>query len=100
MKNEKKSFLMKDIRSMNIGAIVSGVGFLLDLGAAALEWILVKDIIAIIFAVVAVWTFFSVLDAREKDKEKFTYNLLWGTGALAIMLVACAYLGIKLRLGL
>ena len=100
MKNEKKSILMKDLRSMNLGAIVSGVGFLLYIGASALEWILVKDIIAIVFGVIAIWTFFSVLDAREKDKEKFTYNLLWGTGALAIMLGMCAYMGIKLRLGL
>ena len=100
MKNEKKSLLMKELRSMNIGAIVSGVGFLLYLGAAALGWILVKDLVAIVFGIVAVWTFFSVLDARGKDKEKFTYSLLWGTGAVAIMLVACAYLGIKLRLGL
>ena len=100
MKNEKKSFLMKELRSMNIGAVVSGVGFLLYLGAAALEWILVKDLVAIVFGAVAVWTFFSVLDARGKDKEKFTYSLLWGTGALAIMLVVCAYMGIKLRLGL
>ena len=100
MKNEKKDLLMKDIRSMNRGAIVSGVGFLLYMGASALEWILVKDIIAVIFAVIALWTFFSVLDAREKDKEKFSYNLLWGTGALAIMFVICAYFGLRLRLGL
>ena len=63
MKKEKKDILLKDVRSMNIASGVSGVGFLLYMGAAALEWILVKDIIAIVFGAIAVWTFFSVLDA-------------------------------------
>ena len=85
---------------MNKGACVSGVGFLLYLGAAALEWILVKDLIAIVFGAIAIWTFFSVAEARQKDKEAVSYNLLWGSGSLAIMLGACAVLGVKLRLGL
>jgi len=100
MNKEKKNFLMQDVRSMNIASAVSGVGFLLYVGAAALEWILVKDILAVIFGLIAVWTFLSVITAREKDKEAVSLNLLWGTGALAIMLGACAVLGIKLRLGL
>lgn len=100
MKKEKKNILMQDVRSMNIGAGVSGIGFLLYLGAAALGWVLVKDIIAILFGLVAIWTFFSAIDGRQKDKNAVSYNLVWGTGSLAIMLGACAVLGIKLRLGL
>ena len=100
MKDKKKSLLMQDVPSMNKGACVSGVGFALYLGAAALGWVLVKDLIAILFGVVAIWTFFSVAEARQKDKEAVSYNLLWGTGSLALMLGACAVLGIKLRLGL
>ena len=99
MKKENKNIFMQDVRSIRIGSGVSGVGFLLYLGAAALEWILVKDIIAVIFAVIAIITFLSAADLRQKDKEAVSYNLLWGTGSLAIMLGACAVLGIKLRLG-
>ena len=33
----KKSFLLQTVRQMNAGAVVSGLGFLLYLGAAALD---------------------------------------------------------------
>ena len=100
MEDQKKNKQMQDVKSLNRWACVSGVGFLLYLGAAAMEWILVKDLIAIVFGVIAIFTFSCVADARKKDKEAVSYNLLWGTGSLAIMLGACAILGIKLRLGL
>ena len=100
MKNENQGFLLRTGPQINRWTAISGLGFLLYLGAAALEWILVKDIIAVIFAVIAIITFLSAADLRQKDKEAVSYNLLWGTGSLAIMLGACAVLGIKLRLGL
>lgn len=100
MKNEKKGFLLKDVRSMNRASGVCGVGFLLYLGAAMLNLSLIKDIIAVIFALIAVWNFFSVAELRGKDKEAVSYNLLWGAGAMALLLGACAFLGIKVRLGL
>ena len=100
MDDQKKNAQKQDVKSLNKWACISGAGFLLYLGAAAMEWILVKDLIAIVFGGIAIFTFSFVADARKKDKEAVSYNLLWGTGSLAIMLGACAILGIKLRLGL
>ena len=100
MDKKKKSLLFQTQKQMNLGSIASGTGFLLYLGARAMKLEVVAGLIAIAFTVVAAWTFFSVIDGREKDKETFSYNLLWGSGALAIMLGACAVLTIRQWLGL
>ena len=39
-------------------------------------------------------------ESRKRDKAAVSYNLLWGTGALTILLVACAVLSVKVRLGM
>ena len=52
------------------------------------------------FGLIAVWTFLSAAVVRRKDKETVSYNLLWGTGALALLLGGCAVLTVKMRLGL
>lgn len=96
---EKKSLLLQTVKQMNIGVSVAGIGFLLYLGAAALNLEIVKGLIAIVFGVISFYVFFSVAVAREKDKEAITYNLLWGSGALAIMLCGIAFLTIKMWLG-
>lgn len=99
-KNEKKGLLFQTTRQINTGAIASGIGFLLYLAASALGWQTAADIMVIIFAVVAVWTFLSAAARRERDKQAVSYCLLWGTGALALLLAGCAVLTIKLYLGL
>ena len=91
---EKKGFLLQTVRQMNGGAALCGVGFLLYLGASALGWV------TIAFGVVSLYVFISVSEGRRKDKEAVSYNLLWGTGALALLLCGCAVLTIRLRLGL
>ena len=87
MKDTKKEPL--STRQINGGAILSGIGFLLYLAARALGWELAADIICIVFGV-----------GRQKDKELVSYSLLWGTGALALLLGGCAVLTIKIKLGL
>ena len=99
MNGEKRGFLLQDVGQMKRWAAISGVGFLLYLAAAALVP-KAAVVVAAVFGLAAVRTFFSVSDARQKDKESVSYNLLWGTGALALMLVAFAVLEIKLLLGL
>ena len=96
---EKKSLLLQTVKQMNIGAIVSGIGFLLYLGTAAMNLEIVKGLVAIVFGAISLYVFFSVAAAREKDKETFTYSLLWGPGAMAIMLCGIAFLTIKMWLG-
>lgn len=91
----KKHFLLRNVRQMNLGAIVSGTGFLLYLGASALEWAAAANILALIFAPVSLYVFASVAAGRQRDKEMVSYNLLWGQGALTILLCMCAALTIR-----
>ena len=96
----KKGFLLQNVRQMNLGAIVSGIGFLLYLGARALEWGAAADILALIFALVSLYVFASVAAGRQRDKEAVSYNLLWGQGALTLLLCMCSVLTIREWLGL
>jgi len=97
---EKKGFLLKTVKEMNIGAAVSAAGFLLYLLASALAPRIVVDAIAVVFGIIALYVWFSVMAGRHEDKEAVSYNLLWGQSAVTLMLVACAVLGIRMRLGL
>ena len=98
MKDMKKGPLTT--RTINGGAILSGIGFLLYLADRALGWEMAADIICIVFGVIAVLTFFAAAVSRKKDKEMVSYSLLWGTGALAMLLGGCAVLTIKMKLSL
>ena len=88
------------LRRLNGGAIASGLGFLLYLAARVLAWETVAGILSIGFGVLAIVTFLSAAALRRRDKALVSYNLLWGTGALAMLLGACAVLTVKLKLGL
>lgn len=96
----KSSLLLQGARQRNLGAVVSGLGFLLYLGVSALEWTAAADVLALLFALVSVYVFLSVAAARRNDKEAVSYNLLWGQGALALLLCTCAVLTVRERLGL
>ena len=100
MKDNKRGFLLQTVKQMNNGAIVSGIGFLLYVAASALQLDVLADILVIAFGVVAVYVLASVAEGRKKDKKAVSYNLLWGQTALTILLVGCAVLTIRLRLGL
>ena len=100
MKKEKKWFELKTRKQLNWGAGVSILGFFLYLLVSALDLGFLKDLVVIVFAAVSLWVFVSVADKRKDDKETVSYNLLWGTGALAIMMVFFAVATIRMRLGL
>ena len=97
---EKKSFLLQSKKEMNIGVATSGIGFLLYLAASAMASTIVADAIACVFGLIALYVWFSVMAAREEDKESVSFNLLWGQSALTLMLVGFAVLAIRMRLGL
>jgi len=92
-------FLLRDVRQMNRGAVASGVGFLLYLGATVLGWTAAADILALVFSVVSVYVFASVAAGRRRDKEAVSYNLLWGQAALALLTCMCAVLALRELLG-
>ena len=98
MKDNKQGFLLQTVKQMNNGAIV--FGFLLYVAASALQLDVLADILVIAFGIVAVYVLVSVAEGRKKDKKAVSYNLLWGQTALTILLVGCAVLTIRLRLGL
>ena len=97
---EKKGFLLQTVKQMNAGAIVSGLGFLLYLALSALELETAADITAVAFGMVSVYVFASVAAGRSRNREAVSYSLLWGTGALALLLGGCGVLTIRMWLGL
>ena len=84
----------------NLGYTVSAIGFFLYLLAAGLVGQSAAGVVAIVFGPIAVYVFLSVAAVRGEDKDAVGYNLLWGTGALALMLGTVAVLSVKLWLGL
>ena len=100
MKNEKKGFTLKTRKQLNWGAAASGLGFLLFLLVSALDLGALKDIVVVVCALISLWVFVSASDVRKDDKEAVSYNLLWGTGALALMMVFFAFATLRMRLGL
>ena len=90
----KKSIWLKPGKQLNSGAIVGGIGFALYLVLSAPEWRTAALIVAIGFGIEAAYTFFSAVDCREKDKDSVSYNILWGTGAVMILLLVPAVLTI------
>lgn len=96
---QKNSLLLQGVKQLNLGAIVSGVGFLLYLGAAALDWQGAADVLSLAFGLVSLYVFASVAAGRKRDKEAVSCNLLWGQGALALLLCLCAMLTLRERLG-
>ena len=100
MRKKKKGLLLRTTRQVNQGAIASGLGFLLYLGLRIIGLSAVSDAAVMLFALISLWVFVSAADLRQKDREAVSYNLLWGTGALAIMMAAFAALTIRQWLGL
>lgn len=96
----KNSLLLQGVRQLNRGAMVSGIGFLLYLGAAALGWRGAAEALSLAFAAVSLYVFASVAAGRRRDREAVSYNLLWGTGALAALLCLCAAASLRQRLGI
>ena len=100
MKVKKKGLLLQTKKQMNNGAVATGLGFVLYMVLLVLGQELAADLVAIAFGVVGIYVSLSVMEARSRDKEEISYNLLWGQLALTIFLVACAVLAIRQRLGL
>jgi len=96
----ERTFLLHGAKQLNLGAIISGAGFLLYLLASALEQKGAADLLAVVFGVVSVYVFASVAQARRRDKEGVSYSLLWGQGALALLMGMCAILTVREWLGL
>ena len=63
----KKSLLLQGVKRLNLGAMVSGAGFLLYLGAAALGWRGAAEALALAFALVSLYVLASAAAERRRD---------------------------------
>ena len=96
----KKDIWLKPGKQINSGAIVGGIGFVLYLAFSALSWDAAALIVAIGFGLESLYVFLSTLEWREKDKESVSYSIMWGTGALTLLMLGPAVMTVKLALGL
>ena len=96
----KQDIWLKPGKQINSGAIVGGIGFALYLAFSALGWDAVALIAAIGFGLESLYVFLSTLEWREKDKESVSYNIMWGTAALTLLMLGPAVMTVKLALGL
>ena len=96
----EKDIWLKPGKQINNGAIVGGIGFVLYMAFSALGWSGIALIVAIGFGLESLYTFLSTLEWREKDKESVSYSIMWGTAALALLMLVPAVMTIKQALGL
>ena len=99
----KKDIWLKPGKELNTGAIIGGIGFAIYIALSALEWRglaltgryrWLALFAALAFGLEAGYAFLSALDCREKDKDSVSYNIVWGTGALAILMLLPAVMTI------
>ncbi|MCI9349929.1 MAG: hypothetical protein HFF83_12010 [Oscillibacter sp.] len=93
-------FFLRTPRQMNAGAIGTGLIFLAYLGASAMGWLAAADGIAILGSLVSLYVLASTAAGRRRDQKAISYSLLWGQTALTLLLLSCAVLAVRERLGL
>ena len=91
-----KRYLLHGPQQLAMGAIFSGIGFLLYTVAtiAGQQW--AADALAFIFSIVSVYVFASVATERRRNKAAVSLNLYWGQAALALLTCLCAIVSLSL----
>jgi len=82
-----------------MGAIFSGVGFLLYTLATVVGQDWLADALALIFSVMSVYVFASVATERRRDKKAVSLNLYLGMAALALLTCLCALVSLRDKVG-
>lgn len=97
---KRSRFLLHGAKQLSMGAIFSGMGFLLYTIATITgqEW--AAEAIVMIFSVVSVYVFASVAAERRRDKRAVSLNLYWGQAALSLLTCMCAILMLREKTGL
>ena len=90
----KKDIWLKPGKELNTGAIIGGIGFAIYIALSALEWRGRSSFETVNCFLEVGYAFLSALDCREKDKDSVSYNIVWGTGALAILMLLPAVMTI------
>ena len=94
-----KRYLLHGPQQLAMGAIFSGIGFLLYTVAtiAGQQW--AADALAFIFSIVSVYVFASVAAERRRNKAAVSLNLYWGQAALALLTCLCAIVSLREKTG-
>mgnify|MGYP001092999364 CR=1 FL=1 len=94
-----KRYLLHGPQQLAMGAIFSGIGFLLYTVAtiAGQQW--AADALAFIFSIVSVYVFASVATERRRNKAAVSLNLYWGQAALALLTCLCAIVSLREKTG-
>lgn len=88
----RNSFFLHGPQQLAMGAIFSGVGFLLYALALVTGREAAAEALVMIFGVVSVYVFACVAAERRRDKKAVSFNLFWGQAALALLTCMCALL--------
>jgi len=92
-----EKYLFNNRCRLRFGQTASALGFLLYLAGSALalpETVLAAGLL--VFTAIAVWTMLSIVGYPDETREKdITYSVVWGQGALTLMLAACAWLTLR-----
>ena len=86
----RNSFLLHGPQQLAMGAVFSGIGFLLYTLATVMGREAAADALVMIFGVVSVYVFACVAAERRRDKRSVSLNLF--LAALAILTCMCAML--------
>ena len=94
-----KRYLLHGPQQLAMGAIFSGIDFLLYTVAtiAGQQW--AADALAFIFSIVSVYVFASVATERRRNKAAVSLNLYWGQAALALLTCLCAIVSLREKTG-
>lgn len=88
----RNSFLLHGPQQLAMGAVFSGIGFLLYTLATVMGREAAADALVMIFGVVSVYVFACVAAERRRDKRSVSLNLFLGQAALATLTCMCAML--------
>ena len=93
------NYLLHGKRQLAMGAIFSGIGFLLYALAMAAGQLWAADGIVLIFSVVSVYVFASVATERRRNKNEVSLNLFLGQAAVTILTCLCAVMTLREKTG-
>lgn len=94
-----KRFLLHGPQQLAMGAVFSGIGFLLYTLATIVGQQWAADAIVFIFSMVSVYVFASVAAERRRNKAAVSLNLYWGQAALSLLTCLCAILTLREKAG-
>lgn len=93
----RNPFLLHGSRLLNLGAVLSGLLFLLYVLAAAWGAAGAAEILAPLFGLLSLYVLVSAAAERRRDPTAASLNLILGQGALVLLACLCVLVMLKER---